>query len=68
MKLHDFIAMTAKEVDLDKCIIRSEKTPTGETIIWRKCPICYEKIRDVEGSLAGFIAHLSMHKAKIKTK
>ena len=68
VRLYDFIAMTEKEVDPDKCIIGSEKTPIGVTRVYRRCPICHQVVDDVEGSLAGFIAHLSIHKAKIKTK
>lgn len=68
MELHDLIAMTTREIDPNECIIGKEKTPAGETIIWRRCPICYKEIWDVEGSLASFTAHLSIHKAKLKTR
>lgn len=68
MKLHDFIAMTEKEVDPDKWIKRVEKTPTGVTIIWHQCPVCFKEISDPEGSMSGYEAHLSMHGLKIKRK
>jgi len=55
-----------KEVDPEKQVVKVETLPDGRRNICRRCPVCHKEIYDLEGELTGFIAHLSIHKLRVK--
>jgi len=55
-----------KEVDPEKHVVKVETLPYRRRKIWRRWPVCHKETYDLEGELTGFIAHLSIHKLRVK--